>query len=67
MIRDHDVATPALLCHKEPALIIGPFRAWKPQNHKEPARSKHMGLFGSFGCAGLDGSLWHKRAGVATL
>ena len=30
VIRDHDVATPALLCHKEPAPIIGPFRAWKP-------------------------------------
>ena len=27
---DHDIAPPALLCHKEPAPIIGPFRAWKP-------------------------------------
>ena len=30
VVRDHDVATPALLCHKEPVPIIGPFRAWKP-------------------------------------
>ena len=29
-VRDHDVNTPALLCHKESAPIIGPFRAWKP-------------------------------------
>ena len=29
-VRDHDVAMPALLCHKEPVPIIGPFRAWKP-------------------------------------
>ena len=26
-VRDHDVATPALLGHKEPASIIEPFRA----------------------------------------
>ena len=26
----YDVATPAPLCHKGTALIIGPFRAWKP-------------------------------------
>ena len=30
LVRDQDVATPALLCHKEPAPIIGPFLAWKP-------------------------------------
>ena len=29
VFRDIDVDTPALLCHKEPAPIIGPFRAWK--------------------------------------
>ena len=26
----HDVATPAQLCHKEPAPIIGLFCAWQP-------------------------------------
>ena len=30
VIRDHDDATPALSCHKEPAPMIGPIRAWKP-------------------------------------
>ena len=29
-VRDHDVASQAILCPKEPAPIIGPFRAWKP-------------------------------------
>ena len=30
LLRDHEIAAPAHLCHKEPAPIIGPFRAWKP-------------------------------------
>ena len=29
-VRDHDVAPTAVLCHKEPAPIKGPFRAWMP-------------------------------------
>ena len=63
MVRDHDVATPALLCHKEPSPIKGPFRARKPPipyaiNDKEPSRGLWMLRAGS---------LWHKRADVATL
>ena len=68
-VRDHDVATPALLCHKEPAPIIGPFRAWKPtiplaMKNQRGAIKDPLGLCVPKARAG---SLWHtKRAGVAT-
>ena len=53
---DHSVALPALLCHKEPArriqsLLLGAL------GRKDPT-----GL-----CLPYAGSLWHKRAGRATL
>ena len=49
----HDVATPGLLCHKEPARRIqGPLLWALARNGKGPIISA--------------GSLWHKRAGVAT-
>ena len=47
VIRDHDVATPALLCHKEPAL----------KAPKSPFYPRHGGYFLPF-----TGSLWHKGA-----
>ena len=62
-VRDNDVATPALLCHKEPVPIIGSFRAWRPpfpyaiKNQLGASR----GLWMRRG-----GSLWHKRADIAT-
>ena len=63
--RDHDVAPPALLCHKEPAPIKGPFCAWKPpipyaiKNQRGASKipPNAMGVFcvpkplvGGFGC-----------------
>ena len=77
-IKSEELLTPALLCDKEPSFLPYAGSLWHkgaynrtfpcmeatyPLYHKEPARSKQR-------LGALDaraGSLWHKRAGVATL